>query len=81
VYWNVDLPRLKALNLYWRKQPPQHVLLKILAQEMRLKPDDERLSANKDKPEEGDSDIHAMLQTAMMAPRKLDPNAVRDGRI
>lgn len=26
VGWNIDLPRLRSLNKYWRKYPPVHVL-------------------------------------------------------
>lgn len=25
--WNVDLPRLRSLHKYWRKNPPTHVLV------------------------------------------------------
>jgi hypothetical protein len=27
VLWNVDLPRLRSLNLYWKNNPPVHQLV------------------------------------------------------
>lgn len=27
VLWNVDLPRLRSLNLYWKNHPPVHQLV------------------------------------------------------
>ncbi len=27
VEWNVDLPRLRSLHKYWRRNPPTHVLV------------------------------------------------------
>jgi hypothetical protein len=76
-----DLPLLGKMTRYWEKNPPPHVCLKVMAQEMRLElPKESDTSTGEGKPDEGDSTVHAMLQTAMMQPRKLDPNAVREGK-
>jgi hypothetical protein len=53
-----------------------------MAQEMRLElPKETGSTATEGKPDEGDKEVQALLQQAMMQPRKLNPNAVRDGII
>ena len=79
VYWNVDLPRLKALNAYWLKQPPAHILLKVLAQDMRLKPDAELGGGEAQNGENNSQELAGLLAEALANPIKLNPNAVRDG--
>jgi hypothetical protein len=38
VEWNVDLPRLRSLHKYWRRNPPIHVLV---AAYMKYEPKEE----------------------------------------
>jgi hypothetical protein len=76
-----DLPLLEKMSRYWEKNPPPHVCLKVMAQEMRLDLPKEDSVTIANKPEESAAVVNSMLMQAMGQPRKLDPNAVRNGLI